>query len=91
MTSPSGGNHDNDDRLDAELRDHVERHVAHYVARGMTEADAGARVRLELGGLDQAKEAMPRCAAVPLGRGIPARRPRLASARSTANVSSPWR
>jgi putative ABC transport system permease protein len=43
-------------RLDLELRDHVERQVADYVAGGMTDADARRRVRLELGGLEQAKE-----------------------------------
>jgi putative ABC transport system permease protein len=45
-----------DARLDLELRDHIERQVADYVAGGMAEADARRRVRLELGGLDQAKE-----------------------------------
>jgi predicted permease len=43
-------------RLDAELRDHVERQVADYVAAGMQEQDARRRVRLEIGGLEQAKE-----------------------------------
>lgn len=46
-----------DERLDAELRDHVERQVADYVARGMSEPDARRRIRLEAGGLDQVKEA----------------------------------
>ena len=46
-----------DDRLDMELRDHVERQVADYVAAGMSEADARRRARLELGGLQQAREA----------------------------------
>jgi putative ABC transport system permease protein len=46
-----------DERLDRELRDHVERRVADYVARGMSEADARRHARLELGGLEQAKEA----------------------------------
>lgn len=46
-----------DERLDAELRDHVERQRADYVAHGMNEADARRQVRLELGGLDQVKEA----------------------------------
>ena len=46
-----------DDRLDAELRDHVERQVADHVAAGMSDADARRRVRMELGGLDQAKDA----------------------------------
>jgi macrolide transport system ATP-binding/permease protein len=45
-----------DQRLDLELRDHIERQVADYVASGLSEADARRRVRLELGGLDQAKE-----------------------------------
>ena len=45
-----------DERLDTELRDHVERHVTDLVERGMSEADARRRARLELGGLDQAKE-----------------------------------
>lgn len=46
-----------DERLDAELRDHVERHVADHIAHGMSEEDARRQARLELGGLDQAKEA----------------------------------
>jgi hypothetical protein len=45
-----------DERLDLEIRDHIERQVADYVAAGMTEAEARRRVRLEFGGLDQAKE-----------------------------------
>lgn len=45
-----------DQRLDLELHDHVERQVADYVARGMSEADARRRVRLELGGIEQAKQ-----------------------------------
>ncbi|MGH9370477.1 MAG: ABC transporter permease, partial [Vicinamibacterales bacterium] len=45
-----------DERLDAELRDHVERQVANHVAHGMSQADARRQARLELGGLDQAKE-----------------------------------
>ena len=43
-------------QLDAELRDHLERQVADYIADGMTEADARRRARLEFGGLDQVKE-----------------------------------
>ena len=43
-------------QLDAELRDHVDRMVADYVAEGMTEADARRRATLEFGGLDQVKE-----------------------------------
>jgi putative ABC transport system permease protein len=46
-----------DERLDAELRDHLERRVADHVARGSSEADARRHTRLELGGLDQTKEA----------------------------------
>ena len=46
-----------DERLDVELRDHVERLVADYVASGMDAAAARRRARIELGGLDQAKEA----------------------------------
>jgi len=45
-----------DDRLDLEIRDHIERHVADYVAAGVTDAEARRRVRLEFGGLEQAKE-----------------------------------
>ena len=45
-----------DEHLDRELRDHVERQVADYIAAGMDEASARRRVRLELGGLEQAKE-----------------------------------
>jgi predicted permease len=43
-------------RLDAELRDHLERQVADYVAAGMPEPDARRRARLDIGGLEQAKE-----------------------------------
>jgi putative ABC transport system permease protein len=46
-----------DESLDAELRDHRDRRAADYVAQGMTEAEARRQARLELGGLDQAKEA----------------------------------
>jgi hypothetical protein len=45
-----------DERLDLELRDHIERLVADYVASGMSETGARRRARLELGGLEQAKE-----------------------------------
>ena len=45
-----------DDRLDQELRDHQDRQIADYVARGMSEPEARRRVRLELGGLEQTKE-----------------------------------
>ena len=49
--------HAAEERLDRELRDHLERHVADLVAGGLSEPDARRRARLELGGLDQAKEA----------------------------------
>ena len=42
--------------LDAELRDHVDRQVADYVAAGMSGSEARRRARLEFGGLDQVKE-----------------------------------
>src|SRR6188508_1589244 len=45
-----------DDPIDRELRDHIERQVADYVASGMREPDARRRVRVEFGGLEQAKE-----------------------------------
>jgi predicted permease len=45
-----------DQRLDLELRDHIERQVADYVASGMSEPQARRRVRIEFGGLEQAKE-----------------------------------
>ena len=43
-------------QLDAELRDHLERQVADYIASGLTAAEARRRARLEFGGLDQVKE-----------------------------------
>ncbi|MYK89000.1 MAG: hypothetical protein F4018_12055 [Acidobacteria bacterium] len=45
-----------EDRLDAELRDHVERQVADHVRTGMPETEARRRARLDFGGLDQVKE-----------------------------------
>jgi hypothetical protein len=45
-----------DDQLDRELRDHVERLTADYVAAGLAEGDARRRARLEFGGLDHVKE-----------------------------------
>jgi putative ABC transport system permease protein len=48
--------HELDDQLDRELRDHVERLTADYVAAGLAEGDARRRARLEFGGLDQVKE-----------------------------------
>jgi predicted permease len=41
-------------QLEAELRDHLERHTAEY---GLAEAEARRRARLELGGFEQVKEA----------------------------------
>jgi putative ABC transport system permease protein len=43
-------------KLDAELRDHLERQVADYMRAGMSEPEARRRTRLEFGGLDQVKE-----------------------------------
>ena len=54
--------------LDAELRDHVDRQVADYVAAGMSGDDARRRARLEFGGLDQVKESLSRCSRNPMGR-----------------------
>jgi putative ABC transport system permease protein len=45
-----------DERLDLELRDHIERQVADYAASGMSQQEARRRVRIEFGGLEQAKE-----------------------------------
>ena len=42
--------------LDRELRDHVERQVAHHIRTGLPEDEARRRTRLEFGGLDQIKE-----------------------------------
>ncbi|MGH9161192.1 MAG: ADOP family duplicated permease [Vicinamibacteraceae bacterium] len=46
-----------DRRLDAELRDHLERQVADETRAGMSEEEARRRARLAFGGLDQMKEA----------------------------------
>ncbi len=43
-------------QLDAELRFHLERQIADYVATGMSPEEARRRARLEFGGLDQVKE-----------------------------------
>ncbi len=43
-------------RLDRELRFHVEEQVRDYMARGMSEAEARRRVRLDFGGLEQIKD-----------------------------------
>jgi len=45
-----------EDRLEAELRFHLERQVADKIRGGMTEAEAHRCARLEFGGLDQVKE-----------------------------------
>jgi putative ABC transport system permease protein len=42
--------------LERELRDHVERQVADYVAAGMSEGEARRRTRLEFGGVESVKE-----------------------------------
>ena len=44
-------------RLDAELRDHLERQTADYVRSGLDETEARRRAHLDLGGLEQVKEA----------------------------------
>src|SRR5262249_12367761 len=44
------------DRLDAELRDHLERMAAEFAAEGCDAAEARRRARLEFGGLEQIKE-----------------------------------
>ena len=46
------------DRLDAELRAHLEEQIAAYIAEGMTLDDARRRARLEFGGLVQVREAV---------------------------------
>jgi len=43
-------------RLDAELRYHVERQIAEYVAVGMSAEEARRRARMGLGGVEQVKE-----------------------------------
>jgi len=45
-----------DEELDDELRDHLERKTEEYVAQGMTQGEAHRRARLDLGGIEQAKE-----------------------------------
>ncbi|HEY8550370.1 MAG TPA: ABC transporter permease [Vicinamibacterales bacterium] len=44
-------------QLDAELRDHLDRHVRDLMDAGLDEAEARRQARLALGGLDQVKEA----------------------------------
>ena len=43
-------------RLDAELHDHLERHVADLVAHGLDEREARRQARLVFGGVEQVKE-----------------------------------
>ena len=45
-----------DQELDDELRDHLERKTAEYVAEGMTQEEARRRTRLDLDGIEQTKE-----------------------------------
>ena len=45
-----------DSDLDAELRDHLEQKIAHYISNGLTPEDARRIALLELGGIEQAKE-----------------------------------
>jgi len=45
-----------DQELDDELHDHLERKTEEYVAQGMTREEAHRRARLDLGGMEQAKE-----------------------------------
>ena len=56
-----------DERLDAELRDHVERHVADYVAHGMSEADARRQVSAGAGRTGSGEGGMSRRAAAVAG------------------------
>ena len=46
-----------EDRLDAELRFHLEEQIDEYIAAGMSLKEARRRARLEFGGMDPAKEA----------------------------------
>src|SRR5690349_23022322 len=45
-----------DQELDDELRDHLERKTEEYAAQGMTQEEARRRARLDMGGIEQAKE-----------------------------------
>jgi hypothetical protein len=45
-----------DQELDDELRDHLERKTEEYVAKGMTQAEAHRRARVDLCGIEQTKE-----------------------------------
>jgi putative ABC transport system permease protein len=44
-------------QLDLELRDHVERQTADYIRDGMAESDARRRALIDIGGVEQVKEA----------------------------------
>ncbi|MGB6461123.1 MAG: ABC transporter permease, partial [Candidatus Acidiferrum sp.] len=45
-----------DEELDDELRDHLEQKTEEYFAQGMTQEESRRRARLDLGGIEQAKE-----------------------------------
>jgi putative ABC transport system permease protein len=45
-----------DQKLDDELRDHLDRKTEEYAAQGMTHQEAHRRARLDLGGIEQTKE-----------------------------------
>src|SRR6266481_2321140 len=45
-----------DQELDNELRDQLERKTEEYLAQGMTQEEAHRRARLDLGGIEQTKE-----------------------------------
>src|SRR5205823_3787799 len=45
-----------DQELDDELREHINRKTEEYVAQGMTQEEAHRRARLDLGGIEQTKE-----------------------------------
>lgn len=47
---------ESEDQLDAELRFHVERQIADYIASGMSTEEARRRARLEFGGLESIKQ-----------------------------------
>jgi predicted permease len=43
-------------QLDAELRDHLERQISHYIAAGMSREEARRRAHLDFGGLESIKQ-----------------------------------
>ena len=47
---------DTENKLDDELRFHLERQTEQYIRSGMSEAEARRRARLQFGGLDQVKD-----------------------------------